>query len=111
MEIKVTEDVFLEGKLLENRPIKDALVFDGENQYFTNELGVTEISDNFEQIKVVAVGFKDIDFKRNEVPNPIKLEKISGELGVLEIIEPKYKKPSYGWLILILIALYFYSKR
>ena len=110
MEIKVTEDVFLEGKFLENRPIKDALVFDGENQYFTNEFGLTDISDNFEQIKVVAVGFKDADFKKNEIPVPIKLEKISGDLGIVEIIDTK-KKPSYAWLILLLIGLYFYSKR
>ena len=110
MNINVTEDVFLDGNFQENRPIADALVFDGTNQYFTNELGVVELPDNFEQIKVLAVGFKDADFKRNEIPNPIKLQKISGDLGVVEIIGEK-KKPSYLWLILLLIAIYFYSKR
>lgn len=110
MNITVTEDVFLEGKFQENRPIADALVFDGENQYFTNELGVVELPDNFDQIKVVAVGFKDADFKRNEIPNPIKLQKISGELGTVEIFGEK-KKPSYIWLLLLLLALYIYSKR
>jgi hypothetical protein len=110
MNITVTEDVFLEGKFLENRPIKDALVFDGENQYFTDALGVVELPDNFEQIKVVAVGFQDADFKRLEIPNPIKLQKISGELGTIEIIDYK-KKPSYIWLLLVLLGLYLYSKR
>lgn len=110
MKIKVTEDVFLEGKFQENRPIQDALVFDGQNYYFTNELGEIELPDNFEQIKVVAVGFKDADFKRNEIPNPIKLEKISGQLETVEVFGEK-KKPSYGWLILLLIAIYFYSRR
>jgi hypothetical protein len=91
-----------------NLPVIDALIYNGKDFFYTNEIGETEVENLNLPFQIAAVGHKNKTVSLSQEKNQvITLERISGDLKEIEIVaeRPVEKKKFSLIFLLILITV------
>ena len=85
--------------------IPDALVYNGETNYTTDENGRVEVEDIGKPFVFAAVGHRNATFNLSGKANvTVELQRISGDLETVEITAEKPKKKNVSLMLILILA-------